>query len=182
MPSDGKEGTVEQDIRQREFANGIQRLLRDRARGEHSPTASLPAAFLDRLIRLAAFQNPEFYSAQAMRLSTFGKPRIIACAEEFADHVALPRGLLQELLDLFQSNDIAADVSDQRFGGVPIEAHFNGELRPLPTQAAKALGTFDDGMKDQTVMIEPKKLVQEITRLIENGAPAQAAHQTLRCV
>jgi len=37
----------------------------------------LPSAMLNRLHRLAAFQNPEFYRAQAMRLSTFGKPRVI---------------------------------------------------------------------------------------------------------
>src|SRR6266446_8172611 len=29
----------------------------------------LPSGMLDRLIRIAAFQNPEFYKAQAMRLS-----------------------------------------------------------------------------------------------------------------
>jgi hypothetical protein len=40
---------------------------------------NLPPAMLNRLLRLAAFQNPEFYRAQAMRLSTFGKPRIISC-------------------------------------------------------------------------------------------------------
>jgi hypothetical protein len=34
----------------------------------------------NRLIRLAAFQNPEFYRAQAMHLPTFGKLRIIAWA------------------------------------------------------------------------------------------------------
>lgn len=33
--------------------------------------AGLPPALRDRLIRLAAFQNPEFYRAQAMRLPTF---------------------------------------------------------------------------------------------------------------
>ncbi|HTD75368.1 MAG TPA: DEAD/DEAH box helicase family protein [Steroidobacteraceae bacterium] len=41
---------------------------------------ALPPSMVARLIRLAAFQNPEFYRAQAMRLSTFGKPRIISCA------------------------------------------------------------------------------------------------------
>lgn len=51
----------------------------------------LPSAMLNRLHRLAAFQNPEFYRAQAMRLSTFGKPRVIRCAEEFPRHLALPR-------------------------------------------------------------------------------------------
>src|SRR6202171_6454014 len=42
----------------------------------------LPSAMLDRLIRIAAFQNPEFYRAQAMRLSTYGKPRVISCSED----------------------------------------------------------------------------------------------------
>jgi hypothetical protein len=30
----------------------------------------LPSAMLNRLLRLGAFQNPEFYKAQAMRLPT----------------------------------------------------------------------------------------------------------------
>ena len=40
---------------------------------------ALPPALRNRLIRLAAFQNPEFYKAQAMRLSTYDTPRRIAC-------------------------------------------------------------------------------------------------------
>ena len=106
----------------------------------------LPAAFLDRLIRLAAFQNPEFYSAQAMRFSTFAKPRVIACAEEFDHHIALPRGLLQELLELFESHGVAAEVSDHRFSGIPVEVAFHGELRPEQKEAVKALARFDDGV------------------------------------
>lgn len=47
----------------------------------------LPAIMLNRLKRLAAFQNPEFYRTQAMRLSTFDKPRIISCVEEFPKHI-----------------------------------------------------------------------------------------------
>ena len=62
--------------------------------------SALPPALVNRLIRLAAFQNPEFYAAQAMRLPTFGKPRVISCAELFAKHVALPRGCLDAALDL----------------------------------------------------------------------------------
>ena len=46
-------------------------------------------ALVNRLIRLAAFQNPEFYAAQAMRLPTFGKPRMISCAELFVKRIAL---------------------------------------------------------------------------------------------
>lgn len=39
----------------------------------------LPQALTNRLIRLAAFQNPEFYKAQAMRMSVWDKPRVIGC-------------------------------------------------------------------------------------------------------
>ena len=59
---------------------------------------ALPAALRNRLLRLAAFQNPEFYQAQAMRLPTFGKPRIISCAEDHPLHIGLPRGCLDEIL------------------------------------------------------------------------------------
>ena len=106
----------------------------------------LPDAFLDRLIRLAAFQNPEFYKTQATRLSTFGKPRVIGCAEDLLHHIALPRGLLKEVLDLFHSNRIAVDVTDHRFGGVPIEVDFQGDRRAAQTEAAKALAACDDGI------------------------------------
>src|SRR5207244_6731559 len=45
--------------------------------------AALPQPLANRLIRLAAFQNPEFYRAQAMRLPVSDKPRVIGCAENF---------------------------------------------------------------------------------------------------
>ena len=51
----------------------------------------------NRLLRLAAFQNPEFYKAQAMRLSTYDKPRVIACAEDHPHHIGLPRGCLDDV-------------------------------------------------------------------------------------
>ena len=65
-----------------------------RGNSVYVPKAGIPEAVLNRIIRLAAFQNPEFYKTQAMRLSTWDKPRIISCAEEFAHHIALPRGCL----------------------------------------------------------------------------------------
>jgi len=106
----------------------------------------LPNVFLDRLMRLAAFQNPEFYRAQAMRLSTFGKPRVIACAEDLLHHIALPRGLLKEVLDLFESHRIEVEVTDHRSGGVPVEVDFHGDRRPGQIEAAKTLAANDEGI------------------------------------
>ena len=56
------------------------------------PKAGLPPSLRNALIRIAAFQNPEFYKTQAMRLPVWDKPRIICCAEDHAEHIALPRG------------------------------------------------------------------------------------------
>ena len=62
------------------------------------PKEALIPALRNGLTRLAAFQNPEFYKAEAMRLSTYDKPRIIACAEDHPQHIGLPRGCLDDLL------------------------------------------------------------------------------------
>lgn len=110
------------------------------------PKAALTPSLRNRLIRLAAFQNPEFYQAQAMRLSTFGKPRIISCCEDFPQHLGLPRGCLDELLDLFQTLQIKAEMTEQRFGGNALEVQFYGALRLEQQQAADALLKYETGV------------------------------------
>ncbi|MEI9478126.1 MAG: DEAD/DEAH box helicase family protein [Deltaproteobacteria bacterium] len=106
----------------------------------------LPPAMLNRLIRLAAFQNPDFYKAQAMRLSTFGKARIIGCAEDFPSYVGLPRGCLDDALELIKTHNIKPELADERFGGASINVTFKGELRPLQQEAAQQLFTHGYGI------------------------------------
>ncbi len=106
----------------------------------------LPPALVNRIIRLAAFQNPEFYAAQAMRLPTFGKPRIISCAELFPKHVALPRGCLDDLLGLLVNLRIKAELRDERQKGQPLGTRFLGELTPEQDEAATALLKHDNGV------------------------------------
>ncbi len=113
-------------------------------------TEGLPSAMLNRLHRLAAFQNPEFYRAQAMRLSTFDKPRVIRCAEEFPKHVALPRGCLGEIIALLESHKVALDLDDQRFVGLPLDVTFHGQLRPDQQAAASDMLAHDDGILSAT--------------------------------
>ncbi len=110
----------------------------------------LPSAMLNRLHRVAAFQNPEFYRAQAMRLSTFGKPRVIRCAEEFLKHVALPRGCLGEITSLLESHKISVELDDQRFAGQSIDVTFDGQLRPEQRDAADAMLAHDNGILSAT--------------------------------
>lgn len=106
----------------------------------------IPPALKNKLIRLAAFQNPEFYLAQAMRLSTFGKPRIIACAEDFPQHIGLPRGCADDALALLKSLGIQARIEDKRLAGTPVRAQFTGELMSEQQRAAKTMLKHETGV------------------------------------
>jgi superfamily II DNA or RNA helicase len=106
----------------------------------------LPAALVTLLVRIAAFQNPEYYRAQAMRLPTYGKPRVISCAALHPNHVALPRGCLDEALELLRSYGIEARLEDHRQSGAPVAAIFLGTLRPEQRSALDALSRYDFGV------------------------------------
>ena len=108
--------------------------------------SKLPPGLVTRIARLAAFQNPEFYTAQAMRLPTFGKPRVISCAELFSKHVALPRGCLDSLMGLLGSVGIAAELRDERQQGQPLAARFLGELTSEQSEAAATLLKHETGV------------------------------------
>ena len=106
----------------------------------------LPSSLLNAIKGLAAFQNPEFYKKQGMRLSTATTPRVIACAEELARHVVLPRGCRADLEELLREHGVALIVDDQRYEGEAVSFQFHGELTDLQEQAIRALLQHDIGM------------------------------------
>ena len=100
----------------------------------------------NRLVRLASFENPEFYRAQAMRLSTYNKPRIIYCAEDHPKHIALPRGCIDDVHHTLSALRIKPIVHDKRHKGVSLPVTFRGTLRPEQQAAAEALLAHDTGI------------------------------------
>jgi superfamily II DNA or RNA helicase/very-short-patch-repair endonuclease len=110
----------------------------------------LTASLQNRLVRMAAFQNPEFHKAQAMRLPTFGKPRVIACAEDHPRHLGLPRGCLDEVQTLLSDLKIGVVVRDERYRGRPLEVEFHGQLHSDQETAAKSMLAHDTGVLSAT--------------------------------
>jgi superfamily II DNA or RNA helicase len=107
----------------------------------------LPSPILNQIKRLAAFQNPEFYKKQSMRLSTALTPRVISCAEELAQHVALPRGCRSDLEALLGEHGVALDVEDKRQRGDDfLQASFRGELTSVQRRMARALIAHETGV------------------------------------
>ena len=121
----------------------IDAVLADRI---YIPRAGLPPGLVNRLVRLAAFQNPAFYSAQAMRRSTFGIPRIVACAELLSRHIALPRGCREAMVELLEDLGISLDMRDERYAGRPVDTGFLGKLTPEQQSAADALLPHETGV------------------------------------
>ncbi len=110
------------------------------------PKDALPPGLRNRLLRLAAFQNPEFYRAQAMRLPTYDKPRIIGCAEDHPSHISVPRGCLGDVQELLSGLKITPVIRDERVGGRPLVMGFRGTLRPEQLVAATAMLGHDSGV------------------------------------
>ncbi|SEC84083.1 TOTE conflict system archaeo-eukaryotic primase domain-containing protein [Pseudomonas anguilliseptica] len=108
--------------------------------------SELPQPLVNKLIRLAAFQNPEFYKAQAMRMSVWNTARIIGCAENFPQHIAVPRGCLDDVQTLLHDNGIELVLHDERFAGEPIDVYFAGTLRPDQEAALEGMLAHDTGV------------------------------------
>ena len=108
--------------------------------------ANLPSPLLNEVKRLAAFQNPEFYKKQSMRLSTALTPRIIGCAEELAQHIALPRGCQSDLEELLQEHGVDLIIEDLRHEGEILQTKFKGELTAIQQRAARELLQHDIGV------------------------------------
>ena len=108
--------------------------------------AGLPQSLMNRLIRLAAFQNPEFYRAQAMRMSTWNIARIIGRAENHPKHLALPRGCLADVKSLLVANKIELRLEEARSMGQPLSIAFTGMLRSDQQEALQAVMRHDFGV------------------------------------
>ncbi len=111
---------------------------------------TLTPALKNRLIRLAAFQNPEFYKAQAMRLPVYDKPRIIGCAHDYQNHIGLPRGCMDDIWQLLSDLKIKFSLQDELHNGQPLIANFLGDLRPEQKIAAEAMLKEDIGVLSAT--------------------------------
>jgi len=81
-----------------------------------------------------------------MRLSTFGKPRVIGCAEGFTDHISIPRGCLDEALTLFKAHNIKTEIDNKCFDGVLIDFAFLGSLHPSQQEAGDKRLAYENGV------------------------------------
>lgn len=121
-----------------------------RANMLYIPMAELSSNAKNQIKRLAAFKNPDFYRAQAMRFPIYDKPRIICTADITEEYIAIPRGCEDALCNLLDEADVSYTIEDKTNVGASIPVEFNGELRKEQQPAADSLLTQNTGVLSAT--------------------------------
>ncbi len=114
------------------------------------PLNQLSSKVLNHLKRIASFRNPEFYSKQALRLSTYQTPRIISCADIDDEYLTLPRGCEDAVIALLREKDVPYRIEDKCNHGKPISVQFNGVLRDNQQEAVNVLASNSNGVLSAT--------------------------------
>ena len=134
---------IPQNIAKEDFYGDVTIVKADKI---YIPLKSVSVKALNHLKRIAAFKNPEFYSKQAMRLSTYSIPRIISCFDISDDYLAMPRGCEDAIKSFLEENDVAVEVFDKTNPGNHISVSFNGEVRAEQREAIEAMLAHNNGV------------------------------------
>lgn len=136
-----------QNITQEDFHAKVEIIKADKL---YIPLKAVSAKVLNHLKRIAAFKNPEFYSKQALRLSTYAIPRIISCFDITNEYLAMPRGCEDATLSFLNDNAVTYTIIDKTNHGNKISVSFQGEEREEQLEAINALLPYTNGILHAT--------------------------------
>ena len=136
-----------QNITQEDFHAKVEIIRADKL---YIPLKAVSAKVLNHLKRIAAFKNPEFYSKQALRLSTYAIPRIILCFDITNEYLAMPRGCEDATRSFLNDNAVTYTIIDKTNHGNKISVSFQGEEREEQLEAINALLPYTNGILHAT--------------------------------
>ena len=136
-----------QNITQEDFHAKVEII---KANKLYIPLKAVSARVLNHLKRIAAFKNPEFYSKQALRLSTYAIPRIISCFDITNEYLAMPRGCEDATRSFLNDNAVTYTITDKTNHGNKISVSFQGEEREEQLEAINALLPYTNGILHAT--------------------------------
>lgn len=138
---------IPQSISSSDFKGTIEITKADKI---YIPLKSVSAKVVNHLKRIAAFKNQEFYKNQAMRIPTYGIPRIISCADFTDEYISMPRGCEEAIFQLLKDYRIRYNIKDKTNHGTPVSVSFNGKEREEQIDAINALLPHTNGVLNAT--------------------------------
>lgn len=134
---------ISQDVTQKDFDGKLRIRKSDKI---YIPLSSISGKAVNHLKRIAAFKNPEFYSKQAMRISTYNVPRIICRADFTDDCLAMPRGCEDAVTTMLASLGVDYEMTDETNHGKPVVLTFKGKERDEQLDAINSLMPYTNGV------------------------------------
>lgn len=108
--------------------------------------SGIPPWMLSQIKHLASLPNPEFFKRQNLRLSTYGVPVFVKCYEEDMSHLHLPRGLCDEIKEIFVSAGSRLILEDHRPTTKKLALKFLGLLTPEQEEAIQKVLSYPMGV------------------------------------
>jgi len=110
------------------------------------PSEGLSDRMVARLKNLATFPNPIFYEKQRQRFPTYNIPRCIFSGELHSDRIVLPRGCLEQAVELFAECGSRLEIEDRRLKPKGIRLSFKGNLYPNQSAAQQKMLEYEHGI------------------------------------
>ena len=131
----------EKELKKIEFPlNNIEMILEDAI---YVPTMNLSKSLISKLKSFASFENPQIKILLSLRKPLFNTPKYIKSFDENENHLILPRGLKERIVDFFNENAVPFSFIDKRnFQKIETKkVTFN--LRPEQNDAIKEIKKSD---------------------------------------
>lgn len=110
------------------------------------PTNGLSDLMVARLKSLATFPNPVFYEKQLQRFPTYNIPRYLYSGEDHSDHIVMPRGCVEDVVELFVECCSRLEIEDRRLNPKGIRVAFKGNLHPYQRMAQHKITEHEHGV------------------------------------
>jgi hypothetical protein len=109
------------------------------------PTAPLPGILKKKLSERLVFVNPEYEFRQSRGEWLGNIPPQIHCLYEQRGHYFIPRGFLDQLLELCRRHNVKYNLKDRQRTLEPVEFEFHGALKEYQQRAFQEISARDQG-------------------------------------
>ena len=108
--------------------------------------SGLPSPLIAAFKRTSTFANPKFFELQRLRFSTWKTPKYIFCGEIHSTQLILPRGVLDQCIDLTERVGGKLLLQDCRIVKKKFRISFKGNLRIEQKNAVSELIKYNTGV------------------------------------
>ena len=115
--------------------------------GIYIDSLNLTPSIQNKIRRMAAFRNPNYYKNNAIGTSNYDTASWIYLGKDhLSGYIEIPRGLYGSLMECISEGGIPYEIADERQQGKLLHVSFTGELRDEQKPALQEMLKYDNGI------------------------------------